>query len=303
MREWFDDIPVVGAMSDDQALAKLIEVGDVDATEQAPPQAGAEAFALWNRGRPCKYTAHVFGHIGEVNGGDQLLVRSVSELDPDLSLRSQPLRIALGKMGVVDYPGGGTHVVLFDFAARHYTTTSEVEHLHYNVVVRVMEGQRAGLLNIPIFIGLNPGNEGVALRGYTVNVKNEQDEELMRLLDSGVVRNGLHLLQAAQPALAPLSQMAYTITKTLAVHNRNVPVQSFELGLDFAKGPYGAVLRTGAYVAVQVPPELEYAWDWETWVYDPRRGDIVNRRDTSCGLPYNHIVFTVSRQSPPIDVP
>ncbi len=296
MNGWFDDVPVLGAMPADVATAKLLELGDVD-VPAVPAGAGApEAFALWERNRPCQYTAHIFGHVGDIQGREPGVIRSVTELEPDESLKSAPLRIALGKLGVVDYPGGGTHVVLFDFAARHYVSAMDVEELHYNVIVRATEGQRAGLLNVPIFIGLNPGTEGVALRGYTVNVRNEQDEELLALLESGAVRGGLRLLQAAQPALAPLSQIAYSLTKALAVHNRNVPVQSFMLGLDFTQSAYGAVLRTGAYVAVQVPAELQYAWDWAQWVYDPRVGDIVSRPDQAVGLPYNHVVFTVNRQ-------
>jgi len=42
-----------------------------------------------------------------------------------------------------------------------------------------------------------------------------------------------------------------------------MPVQNFDLGLDFHRGPYGTVLRTGAYVAVQAPPELQWAWFWD----------------------------------------
>jgi hypothetical protein len=295
---WFDDVPVLGAMPAEAARAKLLELGEVDvAAAAAVGPAAPQAFAVWDRNRPCQYTAHVFGHVGEIQVGGPTLIRSVTELAPDESLKSVPLRIALGKLGVVDYPGGGTHVVLFDLAARHYANATDVEELHYNVVVRATEGQRAGLLNVPIFVGLNPGTEGVALHGYTVNVRNDQDEELLALLESGAVRSGLRLLQAAQPALAPLSQIAYSLTKAMAVHNRNVPVQSFILGLDFTPSAFGAVLRTGAYIAVQVPAELQYAWEWAEWVYDPRVGDIVSRTEPTTGLPYNHVVFTVNRET------
>jgi len=292
--QWFDDVPVLGAMRDDVAAAKLLELGDASALAAT---GGQEAFGLRDRGRAFRYTAHVVGHVGDIADRGPAEIRSVTELDPDESLKCAPLRIALGKLGVVDYPGGGTHVVLFDFAARHYADAADVAELHYNVVVRATEGQRAGLLNVPIFIGLNPGTEGVALQGFTVNVQNEQDEELLALLESGAVRAGLQLLQTAQPALAPLSQMAYSLTKALAGHNRNVPVQSFMLGLDFTRSAYGAVLRTGAYAIVQVPSELQYAWDWAGWVYDARIGDIVSRENPAVGLPYNHVVFTVNRLS------
>jgi hypothetical protein len=115
------------------------------------------------------------------------------------------------------------------------------------------------------------------------------------LLESGAVCGGLQLMQAAQPASAPLSQIAYCPTKALAAHYRNVPVQSFMLGLDFTRSAYGAALRTGADVVVQVPAELLCACDWAAWIDDARIGNIVSRTDPAVGLPYNHVVLTVNR--------
>jgi hypothetical protein len=46
---------------------------------------------------------------------------------------------------------------------------------------------------------------------------------------------------------------------------------------------------------VQVPAELQCAWDWAAWICDARIGDIVSRTDPSGDLPYNHVVFTVNR--------
>jgi len=294
MTRWFDDLPVIGSMSDEEAGRHLLEIGATDdATAIATPVTGEDKFGIFDRRLPAyRHTAHVVGHVGELTAG-RVPVQSIGEIEPDSQLRSRPLRISLGKLAAVDYPGKGNHIVLCDLSVRH-TTTSEAEDLHYAVVVRAAEGERAGVLNLPVFVGVNPGEEGLSFKGYTVNVKNEQDEELLRYLESDTMRRGLTLLNTAQPALAPLTEIAYGLTRTLAQRHRNVPVQNFTLGLDFSRRAFGAALRLGAYVVVQIPVQLQYAWDWDNWVYDVLLGDLVSRTEPGQGIKYNHLVFTVS---------
>ncbi|WP_414581671.1 hypothetical protein [Scytonema sp. PCC 10023] len=54
----------------------------------------------------------------------------------------------------------------------------------------------------------------------------------------------------------------------------------------------GCRLAEGNYIAVQVDDEI--AIDWKRWVYKPDMGAIVNR-DNSYTLPYNYVIFRVSR--------
>jgi len=63
--------------------------------------------------------------------------------------------------------------------------------LHYNLLVRAREGESAGILNYPIFVGLNVGGEGVQLHCYTVNVRHEDDESLLNFLESDTFQSGL----------------------------------------------------------------------------------------------------------------
>jgi hypothetical protein len=74
---------------------------------------------------------------------------------------------------VAAYPGGGTHHILFDFHAQNQVP-GQVEDLHFNAIYRVREGERAGMIGYPIFVGLNVGAQGVAFRCLSVNVKNER---------------------------------------------------------------------------------------------------------------------------------
>jgi len=298
--DWFDDVPVLARMTPDAAAGKLIEMGEDQAAASllASASSGARSFGLRDMlglDRGWKNSAHAFGHIE--NGPLEMLpIIQAGQVEPDLTLKNERIKISLGRLVAVDYPGAGKHVVLCDFYAQHQLP-KEVEHLHYNTLVRVSEGQDAGVLNYPLFVGLKVGNEGVVFKGMTVNVKNVEDEAMLGFLESETFRTGLQLLNAVQPALAPFSVMAVSLTKAIAQRNRNVAVQEFQMGLDFVKQPYGACLREGAYVAVQIPKQLSQTWDWHDWTFDYKRGQVVKREAPDQGIPYNYVVVTVSRFS------
>ena len=90
-------------------------------------------------------------------------------------------------------------------------------------------------------------------RCYTVAVSNSQDSAFLGFLDSDVFKSGLKLVNAIQPAVAPLSEIAYGLTRSIAQRNHNVPVQDIHLGLDFTEIAAGARLAIGSYIAVQIP--------------------------------------------------
>ena len=98
-----------------------------------------------------------------------------------------------------------------------------------------------------------------------------------------------------QPAIAPFSQMALGLTKSIAGRNRNVAVQDFYMGLDFSRIPTGARLAEGSYLAVQIPEKMQAVWNWEEWVFNPANGQIVNKTEKTQLIPYNYIVFSVNR--------
>ncbi len=79
----------------------------------------------------------------------------------------------------------------------------------------------------------------------------------------------------------------------LAQRNENVAIQKFYLGLDFENAAMGCRLAEGNYIAVQVDDET--AIDWKQWVYKPDLGAIVHKVDTYEMLPYNYVIFQVSR--------
>jgi hypothetical protein len=278
-----DGAPVeAGAAS---SPADLIEKGRFD-----------RVIELWHGKPPIwKSNAHAFGYIPEAKGDRSVVdIIDVGDADPDKSLQNGRINVTLNFLRVASYPGGGTHRILFDFYAQNQTVDG-TEEVHFNAAYRVLEGESAGLRGFPIFVGLGIGTEGLSLRCYTVNVKNDDDEKLLNILDSDVFKNGLRLASSVQPAIAPLTGFAVGLTKSLASRNRNIPVQDITMGLDFKKTPGGGRLAQGAYVLVQIPEKDRIIWSWPGWIFQKSTGRIINRTDSSQLIPYNYIVIGISK--------
>jgi hypothetical protein len=297
-----DDVTVISRMEPRQAAAALRAVGEIDvalALEQAPARPGGRPssygiFDMFSTSpKPWMHSGHTFGFLPQkASASQEHEIVAAGEIDADESLRNSRVKISLNRLHVASYPGGRTHHILFDFHARNQLRRGG-EDVHFNASFRVTEGSEAAVVGYPIFVGLGVGAEGVSFKCVTVNVKNEEDERFLAVLESSVFRQGLRLAATAQPALAPLSALATGLTKAIATRHRNVPVQSFQLGLDFQGSRMGARLAQGDYVAVQLPPELRRVWRWDDWAFDPGSGSIVSADDRSA-LPYNYIVFGVT---------
>jgi len=305
--KWAGDVPVLGKLPPEQAAAKLREVGEEEAAEAleraTQEQRPAETFGpfglRWPFDRPWQYTSHVFGYLAPSPPGNEMVpIKEAGNIAADDTLKNSRLKITLNRLRVADYPGGGTHRVLFDFYAQNQVA-NDIEHLHFDTTFRVREGQQAAVVGYPIFVGLNVGSEGLAFKCLTVNVRNDEDESFLKFLESDVFQAGLKLASTAQPAIAPLSGMALALTKSVAARNRNVAVQEFHLGLDFSDTPMGARLAKGAYLAVQVPESFEAMWDWEEWAYDPTSGRVVSWENPAHVIEYNYLVFGVDTYEGP----
>ncbi len=111
----------------------------------------------------------------------------------------------------------------------------------------------------------------MAFKCFTVNVSNDADEAFL------------------------FSETGLALTKSVATHNRNVPVQDFYMGLDFSAILTRARLAEGSYLAVQIPESLQTVWDWSEWIYNSNTGQVVKREDPNQLIPYNYLVFSISR--------
>ncbi len=300
----FDDLPVLGDMTPEQAIVKLREVGEdevANVLETAPRTRGAfdglaNMFSFLGITPPAwVHTAHVFGYLAPGSSESGVLpIRHAGNMDGDPQLKNSRIRITLNRLRMAKYPGGGTHRVLLDFYARN-EVLGNAEALHFNATFRAQEGEEVAVIGHPVFVGLNVGREGVAFGCKTVNVQNDNDQNFLEFLDSDVFKAGLHLASTLQPAIAPLTGMALGLTKAIAQRNQNVPVQEFMMGLDFSSDPAGARLAEGSYLAVQVPQTSLLIWDWNEWVFNRDNGQVVKKSDPTQLIPYNYIIFGVTK--------
>jgi len=302
MGQWFDDLPTIGMLPPEQAAKKLREVGEDRAAEsiEQAPRTGAQTFAMgkswWPfQDQPWQYTAHTFGYLAPSShiSGPQP-VHHIENISADTKLRGARIKVTLDRLRIARYPGGGMHHVLLHCFIQNQLA-ERTEAAHFNATYRVQEGQTAGVQGYPLFIGLGVGHEGITLKCRTINVRNDQDEALLGFLESDVFKTGLRLITTAQPVLAPFSEMAFSIAKSIAMRHRNVSVQDFDLGLDFSRMPMRGRLAEGAYLAVQIPESFQALWDWEEWAYLPTGGLVVKRDNPQQLIPYNYLVFGISR--------
>lgn len=294
------EIPVLGALSQEEAAKKLDELGEVElaaAIRAHSPRADYRKAGEWRwpfRTRAWQHTSHAIGYIapGRATTGDKREIVDVASVDADLGLKKTRIRVTLDALRIEEYPGSGMHHVLFDFYAQNQIRPAP-EHIHFNATYRIREGQQAAIRGYPIFLGLSTGEDGLAFRCFTVNVKNDGDQAMLSFLESDTFKAGLRLSTVAQPAIAPLTDLALRITKGIASRNQNVAVQDVYLGLDFSDSATGARLRLGSYVVVQVPAEQE-RFSWGDWVLDTQNRSII-RRDSGDSLPFNYFIFAISK--------
>ena len=297
----FDDMPILGKLPLDERAKKFEEVGDITTANKIRQEADAFSKGKSFLGREkqnSEHTGHAYGfipYLEEYGKEDLIQITHAGLIKPDSSLAGKRVNVRLDALRAADYPGKGMHRVLFDFFAKNQIGDKQVEELHFNQTYRAAEGEAAGIIGYPIFIGLGVGANGLEFRCRTVNVKNDDDERILNFLDSDVFKSGLTLATTAQPAIAPLANLAVGVVKMVAGRNKNVPVQDIDAGLDFEGAATGARLKQGSYVFVQIPQTDEATWEWENWVFNPKNGFVVNKQDKKKLIPYNYVIIRISK--------
>lgn len=297
--------PVIGKMKSSKAAEKIAAFGDKKTAlqinkivaEKGKDVKFASLSWLFGDKEPAyKYTDHVFGYIPKASGGGGSGIVDITDagnITADENLKNANIKITLDRLRVFDYPGKGTHTVLFDFFAQHQTSVAgQSQDLHFAQNYRVQEGAGAGITGYPVFIGLKVGTEGVSFKCSTINVSNEDDQKILKFLGNDVFKKGLELIGTINPVIPVVSGFATGIVETFAHRHDNVPVQDFFMGLDFSSSATRAQLKEGSYIAIQVPDASQ--WDWTKWGFKPSIGQIVSK-PSSGGVPYNYIVFSISK--------
>ena len=300
---WFDDVPVIGELPPEEAVLRLRQIGEDEVAEalEASQEVAAHAFGpdhQWRKlvDKPWLHTSHAFGYLppAQDGGGTDVLIQSAENILAEPALKQTRVKVTLDRLRVASYPGRGIHHILVHFFAQNQIP-EKTEDLHFSATYRVLHGQQAAVRGYPVFVGLQVGNEGICLRVRTINVKNDQDEALLSILESPAFQNGLHLITMAQPAIVPLSELARGFTEMVLTRHRNISVQDINLGLDFGAIRMHPRLAEGSYLAVQIPEGLGPVWNWEEWIYHPASGLVVKQDDPHQTIPYNYLVFSISR--------
>jgi len=300
---WFPDQPL-DKLPLKQQVAKLREVGEdkvADRFEMTPKKVSTVSrIVRHKRWGPFQeklwmYTSLILGYISPASpGSGPQPIHSVNNIPADPTLRNAPITIALSSLRIAAYPGKGIHHILLHCLTRNWVA-GKAEYVHFNAVSHVGKDEYTPIQGYPIFVGLNVGPEGLVFQCRTINVKNEQDVAFLNSLETGAPKGGLQLTNTAQSTITELSEEAFALAKSLAVHNRNIVVQDFSLGFDFSTIPTRYHLAEGSYLAVQLPGDQLPIWDWKEWVYSPDSGQVMHRASAQWIIPFNYLVFSISR--------
>ena len=300
------DFPSLAAMPAQLAAAKLRAVGEndvADALERAaatgqPETAQSfgvrELFGQFNK--PWQQSGTTIGYLSSVPdaSSDSIPIISARRIAADATLKEAALKITLDGFYVAQYPGRGKHRILMHFAMQ-MQVCGRAEALHFNTTCDVLDGETAPIQGLPIFVGFKVGNEGLTLEYTTINVKNEQDQKILDILNEDVFKIGIQLVSTLQPVLAPFSALAVGLAKVLCNRNNNINIGPFRIGFDFSTIPLRDHLAEGSYIVTQLPEELQRTWDWIDWAYRMDSGLILKKADPQQRIPYNYLIFSITR--------
>jgi hypothetical protein len=299
---------VLAEMPADLAFERLAAVHDPDAAVLQEALKGEDAQELqrislerafdlhWpgdGRAIPAwKHSGHSYGYMPpEASESGQAKILDARDVTADKSLKKARVNVRLSQLHVESYPGGDqTHRVLFTFQGRNQVPET-TEDLAFNITVDVREGEDAPIVNWPIFVGLNVGSEGVGFHFETTNVANREDHKILDFMDSPTFKSGLKLVETAQPAIKPLTDIALGLGKTFLTRSDNVKVHEVSMGLDFGRDAAGVRLAEGDYVVAQVPKGVVV--DWSNWTFED--GAIRAHDGYGTQFIYNYLIFSVNK--------
>lgn len=309
--------PVLAEMPRTEIIEKLAELGDtytaVSLTYDGSQLRSSDVALLnnigWNtnvgdlfrhRTEPWEYTEHRVGFLplnAKPDDKQRIPIKSASAIDVDATLKNSRVDVHLDRLRVAKYPGGsksGNHLVLFDFETQNHISKDVTDTAHFAQKVDATEGQSAGVIGKPIFVGLSVGVNGLSLVCETVNVGNASDGKLLKFMESGLYQQGLKLATVAQPAVSTLAGLAKGFAELLSQRNANVKVQHFELGLDFSGAATGLLLSQGSYIVAQIDQSATETFNWDDWFWHTKKDQIVGPDGTGA-MPYNYVIFRIAR--------
>ena len=285
----FDPNISLGAQSPASIAQYLSDIGDDDT---------AQTFReLATRGQninvpgvyyPWKATGLRIGYIVPGGTGALVPIVSASDVEPERDTAGQRVKITLDGLYIYLLPGLGVHKVLCEFAGKNQAGT-ESEAVRFSLAMDVGDGASSATRGAPIFVNLEVGQAGISFEGRIIHVQSATDEWLLKALKSEAFRDGLALVNSAQPVLRPFTSLAARAVETALEHKRNKQIFCFDLGLDFSNNSTSTRMKFGSYVIVQTD-DLDWTWDS---VQLNREANVVVTADGK-SLPFNHMVVGIS---------
>lgn len=263
----FDITDSLGNKSNGDIAAYLTQINDLrTAQEFVQSQVGGQGAIFPTRA--WKHTGAAIGFIDfatpAVNG--KHTIQRASAIQADTSLIGQSLKMTLDHFYVHNYPGMGTHNVLFDFTGKSQIE-QDVEEIHHPIKVTVNDQAHANVTGAPIFLGLKVDANGVAFEGRSINVESSTDSDIVSTFESNIFKTGLAIVHAAKPVLKPYTALTIAAINAILKRKQNTQVHNFDLGLDFAANITSNKLRIGSYLVIQSDEELDlngFRWNQNT---------------------------------------
>jgi hypothetical protein len=308
------DFPSLAAMPPSVAAAKLRSVGENDTADTLEKAAAAvqpgtaqdfgvgDFFGLArSSNKPWLQSGTTIGYLSPgLASDDSIPIISARRKEADATLKKTRVRITLDRFYVAKYPGDGEHQIVLHFATQYQESGNrQPEPIHFSTTCKALDGQIASVLDYPIFVGLPVGSEDLTIEYTTINVKNDDDEKILKMLNSdafeGVFKAGILLVSTFQPMLAPFSALALGLAKYFFGREKNVNIGPFKIGFDFSTIPLHNHLAEGSYVVTQLPEDLQRTWNWNDWAYRIDSGLIIKKADPLQRIPYNYLIFSITR--------
>jgi hypothetical protein len=281
---------LLGSQHPTEIAEYLREIGDDDAADRFIKTGGTGQSMGWPWSTDVwGYTGLLIGYLAPDAAGSMIDIVNGMALPPAPELKGTRVKITLERFWVHQYPGLGEHTVLCEFTGKNQIP-GETEELRFALTLKARDGSGAGVTGTPIFLGVSVGNNGISFEGTTVNVRNSVDDAVLKALATGPFRDGLSLLTTAQPALKPFVGLAGSLVSAVAARNKNRPIYSFKLGLDFESGSTSACLRQGSFIVIQGDASN---WSWRDVVWNSESQQVLRRHDLT-PIEFNYFVFRVS---------
>lgn len=305
-----NDFPSLATLPPLTAAAKLREVGETGAAESLENAAAlrqpgtAQDFGIFDRARapqPWMHSGTSVGYLAPVASDDDAIsIISARRVGADAALKGARVKVTLDRLYAAGFPGGGEHQVLLHFATQYQEPgRAQAEPLRFSTTCKVRDGQIANVQDFPIFVGLPVGSEDLTLEYTAINVKNDDDEKILNVLNSEgfaeVFKAGVQLVSTFQPMLAPFSALALSLAKYFFGREKNINIGPFKMGLDFSTIPLHNHLAAGSYIVAQLPEDLQRTWNWSDWAYRIDSGLVIKKSDPTQRIPYNYLIFSIAR--------